>query len=79
MWQTVNVTFREFQRDPRCAPGVVVAVQRENDTVEHLVLGDVNTQGGGCNCCTELGGSEHIIRVLDLRDAIAVAVTEASQ
>ena len=80
MWQIVNVTYCEFGADPRCDVGVLVEVApyHEGGQPRRYLLGDVNLQGGVCDDCCELSGDDVILRVLDLRDTIAAAVTEAA-
>lgn len=63
----VNMTWRDFRRDPQLKPGVLVWVRGWRCPI---LIGDVNDVGGRCNCCKEFENDDTVEAVADLTGLI---------
>lgn len=48
--ERVNQPWSKFRHDPRCAPGVLVWFDADE---EPTLIGEINASGGGCGCCED--------------------------
>lgn len=69
-WITINKPWHEFYDTDLCQPGVLV---READG-NHVLIGDVNSDGGKCDCCFQ---GSYVVAALDLRGVIVKMIVEA--
>jgi hypothetical protein len=50
-----------FSRSKLCRPGVLIEVKNEDKTEQYLI-GNINVNGGGCDCCTYFDGEAIVLR-----------------
>lgn len=48
-WIELNVPWSDFSKSELNKPGVLIEVQQ--DVVNRYLIGDINPEGGFCNCC----------------------------
>src|SRR4051812_43030402 len=70
--QAVDKKWSIFKDSDLCAPGVVVFF---DDSESPVLLGDINTAGGICDDCSDVG--DVVREVLDLRDVISQHVAQS--
>jgi hypothetical protein len=63
----VDLPWRTFCHDPRCAPGVLLWF---DDATEPLLIGDINVEGGECDDCSSVRGA-WVREMVDARPMLA--------
>lgn len=65
-WVDFGRNWHEFTEQGLNKPGTIIQVNNHYENkIYTLFIGDINKECGTCNCCSELVGSEIIIKYTD--------------
>lgn len=65
-WTQVDCYWSEYNQAKgpslrECVEGPLVGLLLERATGGHVLIGDTNDMGGGCNCCGVMHNDDHIV------------------
>jgi len=71
-WIECSIEWYKFEESKVCRPGVEVMVKnKDNEEIKHILIGNINKNGGTCNCCELVNFNDVVLKfrkVLELED-----------